>query len=96
MTKSELINHLAKQFPQFTHLDVTIAVQSMLDGMTTALVNNDRIEVRGFGSFVVNTRSPRIGRNPKTGEKVQVEVKHIPHFKPGSDLRKRVKNLDEN
>jgi integration host factor subunit beta len=66
----------------------------MLDSMTVALVNNDRIEVRGFGSFSVNTRPPRIARNPKTGEKVQVEVKHIPHFKPGSDLRKRVKNPD--
>ena len=94
MTKSELINSLANQFPQLTHLDVTIAVQSMLDSMTAALVNNDRIEVRGFGSFSVNTRPPRIARNPKTGEKVQVEVKHIPHFKPGSDLRKRVKNSD--
>ena len=94
MTKSELINQLAKQFPQFTHLDVTIVVQSMLDGMTTALVNNDRIEVRGFGSFGVNTRSPRIARNPKTGEKVQVEVKHVPHFKPGSNLRKRVITSD--
>jgi integration host factor subunit beta len=94
MTKSELINSLANQFPQLTHLDVTIAVQSMLDSMTVALVNNDRIEVRGFGSFSVNTRPPRIARNPKTGEKIQVEVKHVPHFKPGSDLRKRVKNSD--
>jgi integration host factor subunit beta len=66
----------------------------MLDSMTTALVNNDHIEVRGFGSFNVNTRPARIARNPKTGEKVQVEVKHVPHFKPGSVLRKRVINSD--
>ena len=94
MTKSELINRLANQLPQFSHLDVTLSVKSMLEGMTSALVNNDRIEVRGFGSFNINTRQPRIARNPKTGEKVQVEVKHVPYFKPSSDLRKRLINSD--
>lgn len=90
MKKSELIDRLATQFPQLTHLDATLSVQTILDSMTDALVNNDRIEIRGFGSFNVNIRPPRIARNPRTGEKVNVVAKHIPHFKPGLVLKKSV------
>ena len=90
MTKSELISRLASQFPQLTHLDTTLSVQSILDSMTDALANNDRIEIRGFGSFNINTRPPRIARNPRTGEKVNVVAKHVPHFKPGLVLKKSV------
>ena len=90
MTKSELITKIASQFPQLTHADTALSVQSILDGMVDALANNQRIEVRGFGSFSINVRQPRVSRNPKTGEKVQVGIKRVPHFKPGIELKKRV------
>ena len=90
MTKSELITKIASQFPHLTHYDSALSVQLLLDSMATTLVNNDRIEIRGFGGFDINVRPARIGRNPKTGEKVQVAAKHVPHFKPGSDLKLRV------
>ncbi len=92
MTKSELITKIASQFPHLTHTDTALSIQSLLDGMSVSLVNNDRIEIRGFGSFAINVRPARIGRNPKTGEKVQVAAKHVPHFKSGSDLKIRVMN----
>jgi len=90
MTKSELVTNIASQFPHQTHYDSALSVQLLLDSMATSLVNNDRIEIRGFVSFAINFRPPRVGRNPKTGEKVHVAAKHVPHFKPGSDLKKRV------
>ena len=62
----------------------------MLDAMTDALAEGQRIEIRGFGSFALNCRPPRIGRNPKSGDRVQVPEKHVPHFKPGKELRERV------
>ena len=89
MTKSELISSIAEQFPHLTHADTTLSIQTILNCMT-ALVNNDRIEVRGFGSFSINIRPARIARNPKTGEKVNVAAKRAPHFKPGIDLKTRV------
>jgi integration host factor subunit beta len=94
MTKSELITKIASQFPQLTHADTAHSIQSMLDGMVDALANNHRIEIRGFGSFSIHVREPRISRNPKTGEKVQVGAKRAPHFKAGSDLKKRVIDVD--
>ncbi|MGZ8262480.1 MAG: integration host factor subunit beta [Methylotenera sp.] len=90
MTKSELISLLSNKFPQLTHLDASLSIQTILDNMAHALANNHRIEIRGFGSFNVNIRPPRLGRNPKTGEKVQVAAKRVPHFKPGLVLKKRV------
>lgn len=90
MTKSELISLLAKKFPQLTYLDTSLAIQTILDNMTHALTNNCRIEIRGFGIFKVNVRSPRLARNPKTGEKVQIAKKRVAHFKPGLNLKKRV------
>ncbi len=90
MTKSELIARLAERFPQLAAKDADYAVKMMLDALTAALVCNDRIEIRGFGSFALNYRPPRVGRNPKSGEKVQVPAKYVPHFKAGKELRERV------
>ncbi|MBP6020835.1 MAG: integration host factor subunit beta [Burkholderiaceae bacterium] len=90
MTKSELIAILASRYPQLSARDTDYAVKTMLDAMTQALTNGQRIEIRGFGSFSLSERLPRIGRNPKSGEKVLVPAKQVPHFKPGKELRERV------
>ena len=90
MTKSELIVRLAERFPQLVAKDADFAVKMMLDAMSEALVRGDRIEIRGFGSFALNYRPPRVGRNPKSGEKVSVPAKWVPHFKAGKELRERV------
>lgn len=90
MTKSELIARLAERFPQLVVKDADCAVKVLLDAMIAALARGDRIEIRGFGSFSLNYRPPRIGRNPKSGDKVQVPEKYVPHFKPGKELRERV------
>ena len=90
MTKSELIARLAERFPQLVAKDADYAVKMILDALTAALVRSDRIEIRGFGSFALNHRPPRIGRNPKSGDKVQVPEKYVPHFKAGKELRERV------
>ncbi|MBA3034471.1 MAG: integration host factor subunit beta [Gammaproteobacteria bacterium] len=90
MTKSELIARLAERFPQLVAKDADLSVKMILDAMTEALVKSDRIEIRGFGSFSLNYRPPRTGRNPKSGDKVQVPAKYVPHFKAGKELRERV------
>ena len=90
MTKSELIARLAERFPQLVAKDADYAVKMILDAMTDALSRGDRIEIRGFGSFALNYRPPRTGRNPKSGEKVLVPEKYVPHFKAGKELRERV------
>ncbi len=90
MTKSELIAQLAERFPQLVAKDADYAVNMILDAMTDALARGDRIEIRGFGSFALNYRPPRTGRNPKSGEKVLVPEKYVPHFKAGKELRERV------
>jgi len=90
MTKSELVAQLASRFPQLVLKDADFAVKTMLDAMSEALANGHRIEIRGFGSFGLNHRPPRTGRNPKTGEKVLVPEKYVPHFKAGKELRERV------
>ena len=90
MTKSELIARLAERFPQLVAKDADCAVKMILDAMAEALVRGDRIEIRGFGSFALNYRPPRVGRNPKSGEKVSVPAKWVPHFKAGKELRERV------
>ena len=90
MTKSELIARLAERFPQLVAKDADYAVKMILDAMSEALVRGDRIEIRGFGSFALNYRPPRVGRNPKSGEKVSVPAKWVPHFKAGKELRERV------
>lgn len=90
MTKSELIARLAERYPQLVAKDADFAVNSILDAMARALARGSRIEIRGFGSFGLNRRPPRVGRNPKSGEKVMVPEKRVPHFKPGKELRERV------
>jgi integration host factor subunit beta len=90
MTKSELIARLAERFPQLVAKDADLSVKMILDAMSEALAKGDRIEIRGFGSFSLNYRPPRLGRNPKTGAKVEVPAKYVPHFKAGKELRERV------
>jgi len=90
MTKSELIARLAQRYPQLVAKDAEYAVKMILDAMGQALLSGHRIEIRGFGSFGLNYRPPRVGRNPKSGEKVQVPDKFVPHFKAGKELRERV------
>jgi len=90
MTKSELIAKLAARHPQLVAKDAELAVKMVLDAMSKALAEGDRIEIRGFGSFGLNYRPPRVGRNPKSGERVHVPEKNVPHFKAGKELRERV------
>lgn len=90
MTKSELINRLAERYPQLVAKDAEFAVKTILDAMAKTLADGNRIEIRGFGSFALSHRPPRVGRNPKSGERVQVPQKRVPHFKPGKELRERV------
>ena len=92
MTKSDLIARLAERFPQLVAKDADFAVKMILDAMSEALAKGDRIEIRGFGSFSLNYRPPRVGRNPKSGDKVGVPEKYVPHFKAGKELRERVDN----
>jgi integration host factor subunit beta len=90
MTRAELIAHLAAQQPHLTAEDVELAVKMIFDQMSDVLARGERIEIRGFGAFSLRTREPRIGRNPRTGEPVEVLAKRIPHFRPGKELRERV------
>ncbi len=90
MTKSELIEIIARRQPQLSTRDVELSVKTLIEQMSRTLARGGRIEIRGFGSFSLHYRGPRIGRNPRTGEKVGLAGKYVPHFKPGKDLRHRV------
>lgn len=90
MTRSELISKLTDRYPALTGNDVEAAVKLILEALSNSLANGTRVEIRGFGSFDLNYRPPRMGRNPKTGEKVPVPAKTVPHFKAGKELRERV------
>lgn len=90
MTKSDLISTLAGRFPQLTRPDVDAAVATILNAAVDTLCRGGRIEIRGFGSFALDYRPPRLGRNPKTGERVAVPGKWTPHFKAGKELRELV------
>ncbi|MEO7324543.1 MAG: integration host factor subunit beta [Dokdonella sp.] len=90
MTKSELIESLALRQKHLAANDVELAVKSVLEQMSLSLSTGERIEIRGFGSFSLHYRPPRMGRNPKTGDSVALPGKHVPHFKPGKELRERV------
>ena len=100
MTRSDLVEELAARFGQLTHRDAEYAVKTILDAVGDALVRGHRIEIRGFGSFSVNHRPPRMGRNPRSGEAVAIPEKRVPHFKPGKALReavdKRTAEMEEN
>jgi integration host factor subunit beta len=90
MTKSELIEVIAREQSHLAYRDVELAVKCMIEQMSHALSTGDRIEIRGFGSFSLHYRPPRMGRNPKTGDSVALSGKYVPHFKPGKELRERV------
>ncbi len=90
MTRSDLIAALASRFTHLTAKDAEIVVKEILDAISNSLAHGDRIEIRGFGSFSVNYRPARKGRNPKTGEAVSVLAKYVPHFKAGKEMRERV------
>ncbi len=90
MTKSELIERIAARQNQLSAKDVELAVKTLIEQMSETLAAGHRIEIRGFGSFSLHYRAPRIGRNPKTGESVGLAGKYVPHFKPGKELRDRV------
>ncbi len=90
MTKSELIELIAQKQKHLSYKDIEFAVKTMIEQMAQTLASGERIEIRGFGSFSLHYRPPRMGRNPKTGEPVQLAGKYVPHFKPGKELRERV------
>ncbi len=90
MTKSELIERIASRQPQLSQKDVELAVKTILEHMSQTLASGERIEIRGFGSFSLHYREPRQGRNPKTGDAVELTGKYVPHFKPGKEMRERV------
>lgn len=93
MTKSELIELLAQRQPHLKAEDAELAVKALLDMMAAELAGGGRIEIRGFGSFSLHYRAPRKGRNPKTGDTVALSGKHVPHFKPGKELREKVSDV---
>ena len=90
MTKSELIAKLASLNPLLNRNDASASVDTILEAIAGAIVKGNRVEIRGFGSFGLNHRPPRVGRNPKTGERVEVAAKYVPHFKPGKEMRDRI------
>ncbi|MDX1573927.1 MAG: integration host factor subunit beta [Methylophaga sp.] len=90
MTKSDLIDILSEKQSLLNYRDVELAVKLILEQMSDSLSRGDRIEIRGFGSFTLHHRPPRLGRNPKSGESVELDEKYVPHFKPGKELRDRV------
>lgn len=96
VTKSELIEEVARQAPDISKRDIEIVVNTIFDSMTEALVRHDRIEIRGFGSFIAKPRRAREGRNPRTGEKVFVPKKWVPFFTVGKELRERVNSGADN
>jgi integration host factor subunit beta len=95
MNRSDLVEELAARFSQLTANDAELAVKAILDAMNDALVSGHRIEIRGFGSFSINRRAPRIGRNPRSGESVAIPEKRVPHFKTGKALREQVDQRTE-
>ena len=90
MTKSELIELISRKQKHLPAKDIELAVKHLLEIMSNALASGERIEIRGFGSFSLHYRPPRMGRNPKSGDAVALAGKYVPHFKPGKDLRDRV------
>ncbi len=90
MIKSELVQHIAEQNPHLYQRDVENIVNAILDEITEALMRGDRVELSGFGAFSVKNRPARIGRKPRTGQKVEVDEKHVPFFKTGKEMRIRL------
>jgi integration host factor subunit beta len=92
MIKSELVQKIAEENPELTMRDVERIVSTVFEEITAALARGDRVELRGFGAFSVKTRDARVGRNPRTGESVEVPEKRVPFFKAGKDMRERMNN----
>ena len=90
MTRTELIERLTQEQTHLDETDVALAVKTMLERMSDSLAHGERIEIRGFGAFSLRRQEPRLARNPKTGETVALPERHMPHFKPGKELRERV------
>lgn len=90
MTKSELIAELCAAHPHLPLRDIELLVQTVFNEIAAALARGDRVELRGFGAFVVKNRDARVGRNPRTGTSVKVDEKTVPFFKVGKELRERV------
>ena len=90
ITKSELIANLSSRQSHLVETDVALAVKGLINMMSNTLSNGGRIEIRGFGTFNLHYHPPRVGRNPRTGESVNIRGKYVPYFKPGKELRKRV------
>ena len=93
MTRSSLVARLSERFPHLMARDTELAIRLILDAIGDALAEGSRVEVRGFGSFALSYRPPRVGRNPKSGDQVVVPAKNVPHFKAGKELRERVDQL---
>lgn len=96
MTKSDLIEILSEKQSLLNYRDVELAVRLIIEQMSDSLSTGERIEIRGFGSFTLHHRPPRTGRNPKSGESVELSEKYVPHFKPGKELRERVDDSRKN
>jgi integration host factor subunit beta len=92
MTKSEMIEKIAMENPNLTKKDVEFIVNGVFDIIKGTLASGDKVEIRGFGSFKVRQKNAKIGRNPKTGEKVEVPAKKVPYFKPGKEIKETLLN----
>ena len=91
INKKELIEIIANEQEQLPYKDIELAIKTIIESMIESLKKGKRIEIRGFGSFSLRYRKSRIGRNPKSGESVNIDERYVPHFKPGKDLKERVK-----
>ena len=90
VNKKDLIDRISRNQDQLPHRDIELAVKTIINCMTQALSSGERIELRGFGSFSLRYRKPRIGRNPKSGMTVNINERYVPHFKPGKNLKNKV------
>ena len=90
MTKADLIEKLAEKAPQLSRRQAELVVNTIFDSIRDSLKRGEKTEIRGFGSFSLHYRPPRVGRNPKTGDSVELAAKYVPHFKPGKEMRERV------
>ena len=91
INKKDLIEIIAKEQDQLPYRDIELSVKTIIKSMVQSLRKGERIEIRGFGSFSLRYRKPRVGRNPKSGQSVNIEERYVPHFKPGKNLKERVK-----
>ena len=91
INKKDLIEIIAREQDQLPYRDIELSVKTIIKSMVNSLKKGERIEIRGFGSFSLRYRKPRVGRNPKSGQSVNIEERYVPHFKPGKNLKERVK-----